>query len=167
MTKFTKSALILANIVCMSYASSADKNVSTCQAISNDLARLACYDTLFAGQDIAQLNIPSSPTTPVPLQVVPANKPVESATKDESFGLEQVEASADDNVLSTTVAKIKANPFGIRTLTMSNGHQWRETESSSLRVKVGQQVYIEKGVFSAYYLKVEGSNREMRVKRLK
>lgn len=152
----------------MSYAVSADKNVSTCQAITNDLARLACYDTLFAGQDISDINIPSPALPPsVPTKVVPLATSTQEINQDDDFGKEQIKANDDDKVLTTSITQIQANPFGIRTLTMRNGQQWRETEKSSLKVKVGQSVFIEKGFFSAYYLKVEGSNRTMRIKRLK
>ena len=158
--------------------------VRVCQAIEKNELRLVCYDDLFAQKDVKTVDalLPSNTQEKTALVGVvstnsqaPNNVPAVQAKIDmeeakANFGAERLERNQTQNPiseLSASVISLKEDARGRRTFTLENGQAWKEGESSRLRITEGTQVVIKKGVFSAYYLKRDDSNRTVRVSRVK
>ena len=62
---------------------------------------------------------------------------------------------------------MQKTPYGKLIITLETGQVWRQTNSTSLRLKPGQEVYVEEGALGSYFLGKESSNKRIRVKRLK
>lgn len=50
-------------------------------------------------------------------------------------------------------------------ITLDNGQVWKQVDSSSLRLRVGDAVEIERASLGSFMLKKQGSKRSMRVSR--
>jgi hypothetical protein len=50
-------------------------------------------------------------------------------------------------------------------ITLDNGQVWRQVDSSSLRLRVGDAIEIERASFGSFMLQKTGSKRSMRVSR--
>ncbi|MFC4700901.1 hypothetical protein ACFO4O_12075 [Glaciecola siphonariae] len=117
--------------------------------------------------------IPATSNTPLAAPDVSkqvAQAPSSKADLIDQFGAEDLQREAPQQArldrIDSVIDDISENNRGIRTFTLANGHKWRETESSRLRLKKGMAIYVEKGALSAYFLGKESSNRRVRVKRV-
>ncbi len=95
--------------------------------------------------------------------------PQPNASPEDSFGAESIarndtESNIDEMRAGVTDIKIGLRKHG--TFTLDNGQVWKQTELSNLRIKSGETVIIKKGIFGAYYLSTDDSNRQIRVKRI-
>ncbi len=68
--------------------------------------------------------------------------------------------------LFSKVTNVKRDSRDYATFTLSNGQIWRQTEGSQLRIRTGDDITIEQGVFSSYYMSKPGNNRQVRVTRV-
>jgi len=154
--------------------------VRVCQAIEKNELRLVCYDDLFAQKDVKTVDalLPSktalagvvSTNSQAPNNVPAVQAKIDMEEAKANFGAERLERNQTQNPiseLSASVISLKEDARGRRTFTLENGQAWKEGESSRLRITEGTQVVIKKGVFSAYYLKRDDSNRTVRVSRVK
>ncbi len=91
------------------------------------------------------------------------------ASVKENFGLEHKKTVQEEQVqaVELTIAKAKKSIHGNWTLTFENGQQWRTLSSERTKFKTGQQVEIKRGVLNSFSVSIVGSNRAMKVKRLK
>ena len=120
-----------------------------CRNIGNDSERLACYDAYA----LSLKNQSSSPTT---------------EEQQAAFGLPRQSPAENLHDISDRIGKIDTIGHGVRILTLENGQVWRQVGSSSQpRLKPGDLVAIEKGALGSFILKKEGSNRSLRVKRIR
>jgi len=51
-------------------------------------------------------------------------------------------------------------------ISLDNGQVWRQTTSSSLRLRTGDDIEIERGALGSYLLQKVGSKKTMRVQRV-
>lgn len=160
------SVAILANVQ--------NSEVEKCMSVDNDIARLLCYDALFGRVQASpqEAVVPVPPPVAMLPKTVPDNTPKaapQPAPIEEDFGAEQLskkEDKAELREIQETVSSVSENSRGLRTFILANGQHWRETESSRLRIKAGQEVVVKKGAFSAYYMKKPDSGRTVRVQRI-
>lgn len=157
MKKLTLSLLVLLS------ANSFAQNINTqalkaCSMIENDFKRLVCYDQIIAGKNIDI----STAKTPV---MVEQSK---TLNKEEKFGLEHKDISANaESEQIALVKKVKKAPHGELILTLANGQVWRQLGTDNFRVKVEAEVTIMRGALNSFLLKKMGSNKTIRVKRVK
>ncbi|WP_298441087.1 hypothetical protein [uncultured Ferrimonas sp.] len=158
--------------------------IDACQAKTDKLDRLVCYDdlyraikTAFGGKALAQPSVmpTPAPTVAAPAQAsptaVPAPSPVTPtvAQMQDGFGNERKRSQTESKQLesiSSAVTKVVKDPYKKWTLTLANGQRWKQTESRHLRVNVGDTVVIKRASFGSFLLHRAGSNKQMRVKRL-
>lgn len=76
--------------------------------------------------------------------------------------VEQVKEEPDP-VKVTAVSK---NSSGRLTITLENGQVWRQTDSKTLRVSVGDGVFVRSKSLGSFMLSKETSSRSIRVKRV-
>ena len=127
-----------------------------CAAMTDDSARLACFDETYADQ-----------------RVVIAERIVErEAAVEEVFGFREedriVERTEEDITVTTTIAEVLQGARRSQVFLLSNGQLWREVSGSTLRnrVREGWTVTVSRHWSGAYELRVEGRNGYLRVERI-
>lgn len=153
-----------------------------CSKESNSLKRLVCYDRLTQQakgytdvelpRNIAtgNVNVPRVSRSQSPeTSESPTTIAVQPRTAEQRFGLsEKVEYQDKDlDVLTLTLQDIKKDPRNKRSFYLENGQVWKQTDDASILIKSGDTAIIEKGLLGAYFLKKEGTNRRVKVKRIK
>lgn len=121
-----------------------------CRAMPDPASRLACYDRL-----------------PIPaVGASAAQAPASSPT--ERFGLELKIAStgAVDEIVSRLPGRFEGWSSGTR-FKLANGQTWQVSDGSRAVFSAeNPSVTIRRGAMGAFYLRVEGLNKEARVKRV-
>ena len=85
-----------------------------------------------------------------------------------NFGLAKViEPEQKIEKITADVIGTKKDPYGKLIVSLENGQVWRQTGNSTLRIRTGDQVYVEEGMLGSYFLSKESSNKRIRVKRSK
>ncbi|MCQ8847731.1 hypothetical protein NQT74_03995 [Alteromonas stellipolaris] len=158
----------------LAQAETVGEALAKCSETKNSLQRLVCYDRVekqvnrLSG---TQAGIPVTPSnTPTVASERRREMPVNQAPapKDEQFGLEhKVKTETLADTFAGTVTKITKTARGKLILTFDNGSVWQQTTDTTLKVKEGETVLIERGLLGAFYLKKEGLNKRMKVKRVK
>lgn len=138
-------------IVCGSAAAAISDAVAACRGIADAARRLACYDAI-------DLN---ARTTEAPPRsgAVPARPP---------GGAEAGAPAGDVPVRSTVVGPFDGwSPN--RLIQLENGQVWRIADGSSGIVTPAAKlaVTVRPGLFGAFYIEFEGSNRTARVVRVR
>jgi hypothetical protein len=144
--------------------------LAACVAIQDPTARLACFDRTVPGFLAAPVPAPNASTTPV----APA-RPLPTAL--ERFGAERI---PDDSpakaavsgpegldAITAKVTAVRESSSGRLSLTLDNGQVWTQSEAKALRVKAGDRVTIETGLFGSYNLSITGRNGLFKVNRLR
>ncbi|NVJ61341.1 MAG: hypothetical protein HWE27_13180 [Gammaproteobacteria bacterium] len=161
-------------------------NVEKCVSIKDDNERLSCYDKLFKSdgktvlsqsQSInkkTDLDNLSGVTTQKPNN--PSSKNITNESEDQTitlqqsdiFGLEkEVENLSLEKLDSKIIGKFSEWKKGTK-FKLENGQEWQVINSRTLYHTVeNPEVTIEKGAFGSFYLRFNGMNRRLKVKRLK
>jgi hypothetical protein len=147
--------------------------------MSNDNARLACFDKLSkqAPKDtksnaVKKAQAEKSSSQALAKEVTKAqtatNNQVSQKDQVESFGLvKKIEPKDKVTKIVTNIKGITKNPYGKLVVTLDNGQVWRQIGDANLRLKPGQQVYVEEGALGSFFLGKESLNTRIRVKRSK
>jgi len=151
------------------FASSNDSLVdglSHCTKISNDESRLLCFDKLSKNNvvfsTVAKVkNEQASQTKPVKLK---ESKRVDSFSK---AHLKKTQKEKGPESINAIISKVKQLIRGEWVIYLENGQKWQQKGSGKIKLKKGDEVRLKKGSIGAVYLYKEGSNRSIRVKRLK
>jgi hypothetical protein len=151
------------------HAQTLSESMIDCSQESDSLKRLLCFDQLV--ESIVQSESPQIITEIIPVEATDSPMPVIQSETDEpqireNFGLPERPLDTPDKIYGT-VAKVKKNTFGKHTITFADGQVWKQTDSSRLRLKVGDQIFVEKGALGSHFLGKENTNTRMRVKRVK
>jgi hypothetical protein len=133
-----------------------DNDVRRCRMISDNVARLACYDALL-------LPLPSGtlarPDAPLPGEVVPV--PAVAL-----FGMEH----QNDRQVKAISSRIMGNFDGWSPRSrfrLENGQVWQiSDDSSAVYALKSPKVTISRAVLGGFEMEIEGANRSPRVKRL-
>jgi hypothetical protein len=135
---------------------------AACAALTDSGARLACFDTTYAGQRAG-----SAERT--------------EARRLENFGFgnnapPQREAAAEEAAaepeftLSAAITEAFVDGLGKRVLLLDNGQLWRETTGSTMRGSApgaGMQASISQSWSGAYQMRVDGRRGYIRVARVR
>jgi len=159
----------------------AQQSAAECARIESDRERLACFDRLFAtGGDVGE-----STTTPgsADIDALPADNRL--GVRDRNgrgdqrearrepppggdFGLEKSPLELGGDSMSATAV----GSFGFwnpgQRIELSNGQIWQVTNDTGFYYKVDDpQITIRKGLFSAFYLHIDGISKSLKVKRIR
>ncbi len=117
----------------------------SCKAITSAEQRLQCYDQYAASLE------------------------QQSAKESKAdFGLTPTFAAETIDKIENTISRIDRGTRGRRIISLKNNQVWIQVGSSSQpRLAQGDRVRIERGALGSFVLKKNGSNRSLRVKRLK
>ncbi len=135
-----------------------DSQLSQCSSITDNTARLRCYDTLAAEHtSTAAVSAPAASTT----HVAPAKN------TEDNFGLEAKRVPENSlDKLELEVVSIAEDPHGALKVTFTNGQIWKQTDGRKYTLKAGEKVYIQKAALGSFLMGTPGRNTLVRVKRL-
>jgi transcription antitermination factor NusG len=85
----------------------------------------------------------------------------------EEFAERKTSGVVEEEGLTATILEVTTNPRKIDYLWLDNGHVWRETENSRVRFKAGRKVRIEEGIFRSFNMTMEGTDKIVKVRRVK
>lgn len=171
-------------------ASSIQDAMTKCSQVSNSLQRLVCYDRLaksmrqYTGLEQSVSTVSRQPAVSAPTQrPATPERPAVAATQaadpttltpsvavptaEQEFGLEHKRDT--DKMISrlyASIAQISTNQYRKRVITLENGQQWRQQDGSTLKIAVGDRVYIERGSLGSFYMSNDDVNKRMKVKRV-
>ncbi|WDE05476.1 hypothetical protein SG34_000560 [Thalassomonas viridans] len=141
----------------------------TCAASKDSLSRLACYDKLaqqsrLAGEDAGMPVKPRQKTAA-------DNKTATAAggNQADNFGKAHLQAVAEveNGSMFSVIDKVQELHYGKLALTLTNGQVWHQTDNNKLLLEAGDKVELMEGMLSAIYLRKDGLNKRIRVKRIK
>ncbi len=151
-----------------------------CASLSDDHARLSCYDGIAAGFKHAAAPVPQTAAVPqaqasVPPPPPPAVAPVPAPTvappptvaaKIAAFGADTIRKPEtvngepkDVDEIRATVTQVEFSPTNRFIVTLDNGQVWRQIDGDSTKArfrKGGDAVTISRGLFSSYNLSIDG-----------
>lgn len=143
--------LLLLILLASSPAFASEDPVLTCRNLKDPMQRLACYDGIVVAAKPVASAAPASPAA------------IKAA--EQSFGQQQKPVvSAIESTIPGKFEGWEPNQL----FTLANGQVWKVVDGSSAYF-VGNdlKVRIEKGAFSAHFMKVEGSTQYPTVRRIK
>ena len=122
-------------------AQTLQEEIETCAQYSNDAKRLQCFDKLAGGL---------------------------KQHAEKQFGQEMQAATEDaPESITATISEVREGAYGKHTFVLDNGQVWRQTGSSRVVWKGGEQVELERGVLGAFYMRKTSGGRSVKVKRVK
>lgn len=132
-------------------------SIQGCVKISQDTARLACFDQLTDKRST--------------ISVEPAITALTTQQVD-SFSKEQVKKTREEQAkeitsITLTISKLSKTLYGQWKITFENGQKWQQKDKYTLSLKIGQRVILTKGSLSSVYLQKENTTKRIKVKRLK
>lgn len=158
-------ALLLTLLTSSTAVAADEAALRRCRGIADPVARLACYDGIATAPAAAPASPRAAPTPATPGTAAPAAPAVER------FGLEQKAArEAETRQLDRVESHIPGRFEGWRPnarIRLANGQVWQIVDDSSMpMLKDNPKVVIRRGIFSNFFMDIEGDNRSPRVKRV-
>ncbi len=155
-----------------------------CRDLPSAVERLDCYDAAVDRSKRSGGPRPA-PVAAAPAAVEPAAVIEPAATVASSAGAATIsqealfgqsgdevqrtveEATGDERIdsLSAQITRLQTSGYDKVAITLDNGQVWQQIETSSLRLKVGDDVSIDRAALGSYMLRKTGSKRSMRVSR--
>jgi len=144
-----------------------------CAEIEDSLERLVCYDNLAkktqSGEKQRQdRELPEQARKGKQKAAEMREKAQERRERaSDRFGFEHKEKEeTEDERVNVTLAEREEGPYGKWRITLKNGQVWKQTDSGYFSWD-GDAYYIERGALNSFFFGREGSNRRMRVQRVK
>lgn len=145
-----------------------------CAQIAQDEARLHCFDAVVSQLQSAPAR-PASAAQSAPVAQSSKSAPPPAptpATKKQSqgnnnFGLEEKQRQQAADEISAMITKVDQGPRDKLIISLDNNMVWKQKDSAFISAKKGRKATVKAGALGAFYLKVEGSNRRIRVERLR
>jgi hypothetical protein len=159
-------------------------NLKACVVIKQELVRLQCFDDLTKTVTDDEYNkthsnsqsSPSSQNTVtvsiadsifIDNQVTPlTDKQIDDFSKEKVKKTPQ-QMATEVNAISLTISKLSKSIRGQWQILFTNGQQWQQKDTISLRLKKGDNVQLFKGALGTVFLKKHKTNKRIKVKRLK
>ncbi len=168
--KVVQVALVSCLFIGVSQATTIESSLKACADIDAATERLACYDKLAKAFKKPELTVATQAQEVAKPAATAAPVVVSQEQKEAEFGDHHLKKDKKPNELERvqfTIAKISYSGKKKLKLTFENGQRWNQSDTETLRLKVGDKVELFKGAWSAVYLKKVGFNRKIRVKRVK
>ncbi len=140
-----------------------DAALLRCRSITDNSARLACYDALVVTPRAA-VPAPTAAIAPLPLPAAAPKPPAAQTT----FGLEAQIANKEN--VEVIDSQIDGSFEGWRAksnIRLANGQVWQISDDSARAHDIDNpKVRIRRGALGAFYLEIQGTNHSPRVKRI-
>ena len=159
--------LFLALLLAAELAIADDGAIRRCRAVTDPVARLACYDALVVPPVASVINTESvagkavSPTA-AGLAASPAGQ------KSNQFGLEEKIASKNEvDAIESQITGSFEGWTSRSNIRLANGQVWQIVDNSSRAHYIeNPTVRIRRGALGSFYLEIQGTNYSPRVKRV-
>ena len=168
-----KLVIGMAAVVFSATSFAQQSGLEACAEIEDSLERLVCYDNLAkkerAGERKRQdRELPEQARKGKQKAAEMKEKAQERRESvNDRFGFEHKEKEGtEDERISVTLADREEGPYGKWRITLTNGQVWKQTDSGYFSWD-GDSYYIERGALNSFFFGREGSNRRMRVQRVK
>jgi len=170
-----RSALLTSLLLAaMAGPAAAQESAAECAELDNDRERLACYDRFFSSGG----NLGESSTTPGsrPVEADFGRRPVRSSRSavratpapGGDFGLEKSPLELGGEELTSVAQGTFSRWERGQKVRLANGQVWEITNSTGVYYPVSDpKVTIKKGLFSAFYLHVDGISKSLKVRRIR
>jgi hypothetical protein len=177
MNRFTFSIGLLFGTLCSTAVQAQNLDgMKACARISNETARLNCYDTAVVAIDAAlAAEIAARKQEMLAQQAEDKRLAKDKAAQDkvDNFGANNLPSekrpSARVEMPDSLDAKIEVasyNALGNLVALLDNGQTWIQTETITLpRIKTGDEVKIKRGALGSYRMVIVRMNRAIPVKR--
>lgn len=158
----------------------ANEALLRCRAITEAAPRLACYDALPIA---ATAPAPATASKAIPVPSNPAEAAAWAQAQSQAqakgvplfvqetssqFGMDKAAAAAKLDALESSIEGRFEGWDAKTKIQLANGQIWQITDGSrGVLNLMNPKVKIRRGMFSAYYLELDGSNLSPRVKRVK
>ena len=147
--------------------------LEACAEIEDSLERLVCYDNLAKKEQSGEKSrqdreLPEQARKGKQKAAEMREKAQERRERaSDRFGFEHKEKEeTEDERVNVTLAEREEGPYGKWRITLKNGQVWKQTDSGYFSWE-GDAYYIERGALNSFFFGREGSNRRMRVQRVK
>jgi hypothetical protein len=146
-------ATLACTLICSAYAAQPLSGLMACRLLTDDAARLACFDREAAA-------LAGTATTPPQLGFAPALNPKQQFGLPEHT-LVQKEIAAGTrpsavNTIEARVAQLSRNSDGRSVVTLDNQQVWRQlTVDRDLLLKLGETVTISRGALGSFWLETK------------
>ena len=152
-----RTAFFTPLIVLCAGSALAQDGLQQCRALTDGVARLACYDALADGARKSTA-APSMATTP-------AAAPVR--TGEAGFGLPESRRPDAVESVNSYLAPTFSGWGPNSRIRLANGQIWQVVDGSSVSLPEGpRKVSVKRGALSSFYLDIEGLNTSPRVRRV-
>lgn len=172
--RIEEAILMAAAMTCMAVVAVADplsQAVLACRDLADDHERVRCYDAAVdqheSGDGTAD-EVRTGTQSPEP-------DPASSISAEELFGKSPLDAqrSLQEAAGAEPIDRIEATVTEIRTIApkriavwLDNGQVWKQTDTSTLRVKEGDEIVIRRRSLGSHTLQKKGRATSMRVARV-
>lgn len=147
--------------------------LEACAEIEDSLERLVCYDNLAKKEQSGERKrqdreLPEQARKGKQKAAEMRDKAQERREQgSDRFGFEHKEREeTEEERINVTLAEREEGPYGKWRITLTNGQVWKQTDSGYFSWD-GDAYYIERGALNSFFFGREGSNRRMRVQRVK
>jgi hypothetical protein len=141
-------------------ALASDGDLAACRGVDNDIARLACYDSI--GTPAPMESAPPQAAAPPP--------PQQAAPSQQQFGAEALPQQKKPKEPKTLRARLVGKLDGWRNGTrfkLDNGQVWQSVDSEEGYETVdGDVIIIERNFIGTYWMHFEKAHGTLRVKRV-
>ncbi|MGO1328217.1 hypothetical protein U0358_12075 [Idiomarina sp. PL1-037] len=146
------------------------KALQHCAGIEDSLERLVCYDNIAKQSqgESKQAEGKARGKTQAEKQKSKAGHRGKSSLE-RTFGMEHKEKEEGQlDRIEVEVASTEQGPYDKWRIELSNGQMWKQTDSGGyFPWNDDDTYYIERGALNSFFFGREGSNRRMRVQRVK
>lgn len=137
-------------------------SVARCKAITDDTARLACYDAATGRSDAGYIT-----ASPASAAAAAAGTGSAAAAATAAAKPATVEPAADRaaNSFESRIKTAMRRPNGTWVLALEDGTSWLQADTTQeWTLKAGDPVVVSRGAMGAWFVKKTGSNRTFRVR---
>ncbi len=147
------SAVLACTLICGAYAAQPLSGLLACRMLTDDAARLACFDREAA-------TLAGSATTPPQPTVAPAlNAKQQFGLPEHAVVQKEIAAGTRPSAVNTIearIAQLSQTSDGRSVVTLDNQQVWRQlTVDRDLLLKPGETVTISRGVLGSFWLETK------------
>lgn len=165
-----KPRLMLLSLTSLLISSTANASLETqltqCAAIQDKLDRLICYDKISSSLSSQTKMSSTTEAIAVAAPTAAATTTAIASNPSEDFGRIYKTEDAIEKI-QLQIKSIAKDPRGVLKISFTNGQVWKQIDSTKLKLKDDQIVYIKKAALGSFILGIDGRNTTIRVKRLK
>jgi hypothetical protein len=137
-------------------------SVARCKAITDDTARLACYDAATGRSDAGYIT--ASPASAAAIAAGPGA--ADAGTAAAAKPAAPAPATAEPaNYFESRITTAARRPNGMWVIALEDGTSWLQADSTQeWNLKTGDPVVLTRGALGAWFVKKTGTNRTFRVR---